>query len=283
MVETEKWTTVIKPQAGWFEIDFKELRRYRDLWWMFVQRSITTSYKQTIFGPLWFFINPLLTVIIYAVVFSGIAKIPTEGIPPRLFYLAGTSMWGYFTACLNRTSGTFVANQNVFGKVYYPRLINPLASITSALLQLGIQFLLFISMYLYYYFTMDIDYAPNITLLLLPVLILMAAGMGLGFGIIISSVTTKYRDLSVFFSFVVQLWMYATPIVYPFSEMPDKYKLIAQLNPVTSLVETFRYAAFSSGTLDWGSLAYSFGFMCVILAIGILMFNRVQRSFMDTV
>jgi ABC-type polysaccharide/polyol phosphate export systems, permease component len=283
MSETEeKWTTVIKPQSGLFEIDFKEIIRYKDLWRMLVKRNIVTQYKQTILGPLWFFINPALTTIMYMVVFGGIAGISTDGLPQPLFYLAGICLWNYFSGCLNSTSSTFTANANIFGKVYFPRLVMPLSTVTSSLFTLGIQFLLFIAVYLYYIFS-GVQVAPNIYILLLPVLILMLAGLSLGFGIIISSMTTKYRDLSIFFTFVVQLWMYATPIIYPLSVMSETKQWIAAINPLTSIVEAFRYASLGIGTFNWMQLGYSFVFMCVVLGIGIVMFNRIQKSFMDTV
>jgi len=283
MSETEeKWTTVIKPQTGLFEIDFKEIIRYKDLWRMLVKRNIVTQYKQTILGPLWFFINPALTTIMYMVVFGGIAGISTDGLPQPLFYLAGICLWNYFSGCLNSTSSTFTANANIFGKVYFPRLVMPLSTVTSSLFTLGIQFLLFIAVYLYYIFS-GVQVAPNIYILLLPVLILMLAGLSLGFGIIISSMTTKYRDLSIFFTFVVQLWMYATPVIYPLSVMSKTKQWIAAINPLTSIVEAFRYATLGTGTFNWMQLGYSFIFMCVVLGIGIVMFNRIQKSFMDTV
>jgi lipopolysaccharide transport system permease protein len=282
MAENEKWTTIIKPTSGLFEIDFNELIRHRDLWWMFVKRDIIVQYKQTILGPLWFFVNPALTTFMYMVVFGGIAGISTDGLPQPLFYLAGICLWNYFSTCLNQSSNTFITNQQIFGKVYFPRLISPLSNVTSALFTLGIQFLLFIIVYLYFIFA-GVAVAPNLYLLLLPVLIVMLAGLALGFGIIISSLTTKYRDLSILFTFIVQLWMFATPIIYPLSVMSQKKQWIAALNPVTSIVETFRYATLGTGTFDWGQLGYSFLFMCAVLGTGIVVFNRIQRNFMDTV
>jgi len=216
------------------------------------------------------------------VVFGGIAKISTDGLPQPIFYLAGIVCWQYFADCLNKTSSTFTANQGIFGKVYFPRLIVPLSTVASGLVRMGIQFLLFLAFYVYYFFT-GVGIAPNGYVFLLPVLILMLAGLSLGFGIIISSMTTKYRDLTILFTFVVQLWMYATPIIYPLSTMSPRKQMIMALNPVTSIVETFKYGTMGVGTFSWGQLAYSFGFMVVLLAIGIVVFNKVQRSFMDTV
>lgn len=277
-----EYTTVIKPKNKLFDVDFKEIWNYRDLFSMFVKRDIITQYKQTILGPAWFFIQPAITTIMYMVVFGGIAKIPTDGLPQPLFYLAGIVCWQYFADCLNKTSSTFTANQAIFGKVYFPRLIVPLSTVASNLVRMGIQFLMFIAVYIYFLF-MGVVVAPNVYILIIPVLIVMLAGLALGFGIIISSMTTKYRDLTLLFTFVVQLWMYATPIIYPLSTMSPKNQMIMALNPITSIVETFKFATMGVGTFSWGMLGYSFGFMIVLLSIGIVVFNKVQRSFMDTV
>jgi lipopolysaccharide transport system permease protein len=278
----ENWTTIIKPKDKLLHVDFKEIWQYRDLWSMFVRRDIVTQYKQTILGPVWYFIQPALTTIMYMVVFGGIAKIPTDGLPQPLFYLSGIVCWQYFADCLNKTSSTFTANQNIFGKVYFPRLIVPLATISSNLVRMGIQFVLFIAVYVYYLLG-KVQVFPNWYALLIPVLILMLAGLALGFGILISSMTTKYRDLTFLFSFIVQLWMYATPIIYPLSTISPEKRWIMVLNPVTSIVETFKYGTMGVGTVSWVHLGYSFGFMLVLLAVGVIVFNKVQRSFMDTV
>ena len=274
--------TIIKPKTKLLEIDFRELAQYRDLWRMFVKRDIITQYKQTILGPLWFFINPILTTVMYMVVFGGIAGISTDGLPQPLFYLSGICLWNYFSVCLTKTSTTFIDNQNIFGKVYFPRLIMPLSTVTSALFTFAIQLLLFVAVYVYYVLS-GVPVAPNVHILLLPLLFVMLAGLALGFGIITSSMTTKYRDLSILFTFIVQLWMYATPVIYPLSVMSPGNRWLAALNPVTSIVETFKYAVLGTGTFDWGHLAYSFLFTCVILSLGVVTFNKVQRSFMDTV
>ncbi|MFW9597831.1 MAG: ABC transporter permease, partial [Paludibacter sp.] len=226
--------------------------------------------------------QPALTTVMYMVVFGGIAGISTDGLPQPLFYLAGIVFWQYFSDCLNKTSSTFTTNQDIFGKVYFPRMIVPLATVTSNLVRMGIQFLLFIAVYIYY-LIIGVGVAPNIYILLLPLLILMLAGLALGFGIIVSSLTTKYRDLTILFTFFVSLWMYATPVIYPLSTMSEKRQWIMALNPVTGIMEAFKYGALGVGTFDWGMLAYSFGFMVVLLAVGIVVFNKVQRSFMDTV
>lgn len=279
----ENWTTIIKPQTKLWEVDFKELWRYRDLWAMYVKRDIITQYKQTILGPAWFFIQPLLTMVMYMIVFGGIAGISTDGLPQALFYLAGILCWQYFADCLNKTSSTFTTNQNIFGKVYFPRLIVPLATVSSNLVRLFIQLFLFLVVYVYY-LVVGVDVAPNWYVLLFPILVLMLAGLALGFGIIISSMTTKYRDLTILFTFVVQLWMYATPIIYPLSTITNEtVRTVMLLNPITSIVETFKYGALGIGSFSWGALGYSFGFMVVLLAVGIVVFNKVQRSFMDTV
>lgn len=287
--ENENWTTVIKPRTGLFEVNLKEIWDYRDLLTLFVKRDITVQYKQTVLGPLWWLIQPALTVIMYMVVFGGIAGIPTDGVPQPLFYLAGVCMWQYFADCLTKTSNTFVANSSIFGKVYFPRLIMPLSTVTSNLVRFGIQVGLFILVYVYYAI-IGLAPSPNWYLLLAPVLVVMMAGLALGFGIVISSMTTKYRDLQVLFTFIVQLWMYGTPIVYPLSQVAGRKILgmdlttIMCLNPVTPVIETFKHGALNAGEfIGWGWLVYSFVFMLVVLSLGILIFNKVQKSFMDTV
>lgn len=285
----ENWTTVIKPKNKLFELNFKEIWQYRDLLSLFVKRDIITLYKQTILGPLWFIIQPTMTVVMYMVVFGGIASIPTDGVPQPLFYLAGICMWQYFADCLNKTSNTFVTNAGIFGKVYFPRLISPLSTTISNLVRFTIQFLLFVCVYIFFVLS-GFDIQPNLYALLFPILVLMLAGTALGFGIIISSMTTKYRDLQVLFTFVVQLWMYGTPIVYPLTQVKgimilgyDVSTLIC-LNPITPIIETFKHGFLGAGEfIGWGWLAYSFTFMTILLLLGIVIFNRVQKSFMDTV
>ena len=277
------YTTIIKPKGKLFEIDFKEIWRYRDLLVMFIKRDIVTQYKQTILGPTWYFIQPALTTIMYMVVFGGIAGISTDGLPQPLFYLAGIVLWQYFSECLNKTSATFTQNQHIFGKVYFPRLISPLSNVLSNLVRMSIQFLLFLIVYVYYV-AVGVDVIPNAYALLLPLLIVMLAGLSLGFGIIISSMTTKYRDLTILFTFIVQLWMYATPVIYPLSTITnDKIRMLMGINPLTSIFEAFKYGMLGVGQFSWGGLGYSFGFMVVLLLVGVVVFNKVQRSFMDTV
>ena len=291
MAETKDWDLVIKPKESLFSVDFKELWRYRDLCSLFVKRNIITQYKQTVLGPLWWLIQPALTVIMYMVVFGGIAGIPTDGVPQPLFYLCGICMWQYFSDCLTKTSNTFVNNSGIFGKVYFPRLVMPLADVISNLLRFGIQFGLFIVVYIgYWLFNPTCNAHLTLYALLFPLLVIMMAGLALGFGTIISSLTTKYRDLQVLFSFLVQLWMYATPIVYPLSQTAGRQlygisvKTLMCLNPVTPVIEAFKYGFLGAGRfIGWFWLGYSFVFMIVILALGILIFNKVQKSFMDTV
>ena len=290
-VQEEKWDIVIKPKDKLLSVDFKELWRYRDLCGLFVKRNIITRYKQTILGPAWFVIQPALTVIMYMVVFGGIAGIPTDGVPRPLFYLAGTAMWNYFANCLTSTSNTFVANAGIFGKVYFPRLVMPISTVISNLLTLAIQFGFFVVVYVAY-----IIFDPNCTAhltwfaFMLPLLVLMMAGLALGFGTLFSSLTTKYRDLQVLLSFLVTLWMYATPIVYPLSQTGSKFFLgvpvhtFMCLNPVTPIIETFKYGFLGCGEfVGWRWIIYSFVFMCILLGLGIVVFNKVQKSFMDTV
>ena len=280
----EKYTLIITPHHKLWHVDFKEIWRYRDLITLFVKRNIIVQYKQTILGPLWYIIQPVLTVIMNMVVFGGIAKMSTDGIPQPLFYMAGNVCWFYFSDCLNQTSTTFTANQSMFGKVYFPRLVVPISTVLSNLLRFGIQLGLFIALWIWF-FAAGADVRVNvIVLVLLPVIVVMLAGLGLGFGILISSMTTKYRDLTVLFSFIVQLWMYATPIVYPLSMVTnEKRRTLIMLNPMTSIIEAFKYATLGEGYFSWLTLGYSFAFMSILLLFGIVIFNKVQRSFMDTV
>lgn len=277
-----EYTTVIKPKNKLFELNLKEVWEYRDLFSLFVKRDIITQYKQTVLGPAWFFIQPAFTTIMYMIVFGGIAGISTDGLPQPMFYLAGIVCWQYFSDCLNKTSSVFATYQGIFGKVYFPRLIVPLSTVTSSLIRMGIQMLMFVCVYIYY-LIIGVHVAPNIYILLLPLLVIMLAGLSLGFGILISSMTTKYRDLTILFGFIVQLWMYATPVIYPLSTMSPKRQAIMALNPLTSIVEAFKYGTMGVGTFSWWQLGYSFGFTVVLMAIGVVVFNKVQRSFMDTV
>ena len=279
------WTTVIKPKERLLQVDVKELWRYRDLTSLFVRRNITTQYKQTILGPLWYILQPTITVLMYMVVFGGIAKIPTDGLPQPLFYLSGVCMWQYFSDCLSKTSSTFVSNAGIFGKVYFPRLVVPISTVVSNLLRFAIQLGLFLVVYaIYQLWIMPGQIHTNWYALLLPVLVLMLAGLALGFGILFSSMTTKYRDLQLMLDYFVRLWMYATPVVWPLSTITNaKLHLAMSLNPLTPIIEAFKYGFLGAGEFSWGGLAYSFAFMVVLLAVGVVLFNRVQRTFMDTV
>ena len=287
----EKWDIVIKPKDSLFSVDFKELWAYRDLCSLFIKRNIVTQYKQTILGPIWYVVQPALTAIMYMIVFGGIAGIPTDGVPRPLFYLAGTCLWQYFADCITKTSNTFVENSSIFGKVYFPRLVMPISNIISNLLRFGIQLGFFILVYIAYVLVDPTCQAHlNWYALLFPLLVMMIAGLALGFGTIVSSLTTKYRDLQILFAFLIQLWMYATPIVYPLSQTKSMqwlgipvHKLMC-LNPVTPVIETFKYGFLGAGDfVGWRWLIYSFVFMCAILVVGIVVFNKVQKSFMDTV
>lgn len=279
----QNWTMIIRPHEKMWHIDFKEIWKYRDLIELFVKRNIVVQYKQTILGPLWYLIQPIMTVFMNMVVFGGIAKMSTDGMPQALFYMAGNICWFYFADCLNQTSSTFTANQNMFGKVYFPRMVVPISVVLSNLLRFSIQLGLFIVVYLYFYYT-GANIQVNWYLLLFPLFVIMLAGLGLGFGILISSMTTKYRDLRILFTFVVQLWMYVTPIVYPLSMVPEgTFRTLIMANPMTSIIEAFKFSTLGQGYFSWMALGYSFAFMTILLLLGIVVFNRVQRSFMDTV
>lgn len=283
--ERDGWTIVIKPETSLLKLDFDELWHYRDLLVMYIRRDMVTFYKQTILGPLWFVIQPLFTTLMFMFVFGGIAGISTDGLPQPLFYMAGLLCWNYFAECLNRCSDTFNANQNVFGKVYFPRLIVPLSIVVSSIMKMGIQFGLFLLIYLYYIIG-GYSFQVNAYAFLLPVLVLMLAGLGLGFGLLISSLTTKYRDLRFLVTFGVQLWMYATPVIYPLSVMQQnhqQYMWVILANPLTAIIETFKFGFLGEGTFSWWYLAYSFCFTMVIMLWGMITFNKVQRSFMDVI
>ena len=282
-MEHQYWTMKIRPHERLWHIDLGEIWRYRDLIELFVRRNIVIQYKQTILGPLWYLIQPILTVIMNMVVFGGIAKMSTDGMPQALFYMAGDICWFYFSDCLNQSSNTFTANQDMFGKVYFPRLVVPIAVVISNLLRFAIQVGLFVVLYLYFFMN-GAPIAPNWAILLTPLFVVMIAGLGLSFGILISSMTTKYRDFTILFTFIVQLWMYATPIVYPLSMVPEgTLRLLILANPMTPVIEAFKSATLGQGYFSWLALGYSFLFMSVLLLFSVLIFNKVQRNFMDTV
>ena len=282
--EAEKWDIKIGSGGGYLDFNIKELWRYRDLLMMFVKKDVITVYKQTVLGPVWFVIQPILTTLTYVLVFGKIAKIPTDAVPAILFYLGSVAMWNYFSETLTITSKTFTDNANIFGKVYFPRLILPLSKIMSGMVKFLIQFALFVAVWLYY-FLVKKSISPNAYILLLPVLLMIMAMMSLGFGLFITSMTTKYRDLAFLIAFGVQLLMYATPVIYPLSNIHNtKILLCLKLNPLTPLFETFKFAFFGKGgsfSLLW--LLYSIGFTSVLLILGILVFNRVEKRFIDTV
>ena len=278
----EEWSEIIQPRTGLFDLGLRDVWRYRDLVMLFVQRDFVSTYKQTILGPIWFFIQPLLTTITYMVVFGGIANLSTDGLPQLPFYLAGVTIWNYFAQTLTTVSTVFTANAAIFGKVYFPRLTMPLSIVLSNLVRFGIQFALFLAVW-GYYLVRDNRLHPNAYILLIPLLLVLMGLLGLGLGMIFSAMTTKYRDLAMLLTFGVQLLMYATPVIYPLSKLPLKYKVYVLANPLSSIVETFRYAFLGSGSFSWGSLGYSTAVTLVILAIGTVVFNRVQKSFTDTV
>lgn len=281
--KSQYWTMQIRPHERLWHVDLGEIWRYRDLIELFVKRNIVIQYKQTILGPLWYLIQPILTVLMNMVVFGGIAKMSTDGMPQPLFYMAGNICWFYFSDCLNQSSSTFIANQHIFGKVYFPRMVVPIAVVISNLLRFTIQLGLFVALYLYF-FMKGADIAINWAILLTPLLIVMLAGLGLGFGILISSMTTKYRDFTILFTFIVQLWMYATPIVYPLSMVQEgTIRTLILANPMTPIIEAFKYATLGQGFFSWLALGYSFIFMSVLLLLSVVIFNKVQRNFMDTV
>jgi lipopolysaccharide transport system permease protein len=278
----QQWTSVIKPVSGWFDIHLTELWRYRDLIMLFVRRDFVSVYKQTILGPIWFLIQPLFTTLIFTVIFGKVAKISTDGLPQVLFYMSGIVAWRYFADCLTKTSGTFVANAGIFGKVWFPRLTVPISAVISNLITFAIQFLLFMVFWIYFLINGS-TINPQPLILLLPLLILQMAALGLGFGIIVSSLTTKYRDLTHLVTFGVQLWMYATPIVYPTSQIPEKWQWVIALNPMAPIIEFFRYAFLGAGTVHPWQIGLSIGTTLLILTIGIILFSRIEKSFMDTV
>ena len=285
----------IQPKKKWLDVDIKGLWRYRDLYYMNVKRDLITQYKQTILGPLWYLIQPVFTTIMYMFVFAGLAGISTDGVPQPLFYLCGTCLWTYFSTCFTSCSNVFAANQGVFGKVYFPRLVVPLSSVTSALIRLGIQFCMFALVFVYYICLKD--YSPNfgfindygivigsIITLMFPLFLIFMVGMhAMSWGLIITSMTTKYRDLNMLIGFGVQLLMYATPVIYPLSFAPEQYRVFLNINPLTPIFETFKYSFLGAGTFDITGLLYSFCVLCATMFFAVIIFNRTEQRFMDTV
>lgn len=280
--EPKKWDMVIGPHRNLFDLRLRELWHSRDLILLFVRRDFVSVYKQTILGPIWYIIQPLLTTIIFTVIFGNIAKLPTDGLPSFLFYMSGTVIWTYFASVFTKTSDTFVNNANLFGKVYFPRLAVPVSILLSNLIAFIIQFVFFLG-FILYFVARGTQLHPNWWILFTPVLLLMMAGLGLGFGIIFSSLTTKYRDLRFLVQFGVQLLMYVTPVIYPMSSIPQRYQAILQFNPISPVVETFRYAFLGGGAVNIPQLIYSFGLMLILIILGAVIFNRVEATFMDTV
>ena len=280
----EHWDVEILPINGVFDINLKAIWQYRDLLWLFVKRDFSAQYKQTILGPLWHIVQPLFTTLMFALVFGKIANIPTDGISPQiLFYMSGITIWNYFSACLTATSNTFVTNAGIFGKVYFPRLVLPLSVVCSNIIKFGIQFSLLLA-FMLWFGVANHSFHFGISWLLIPLLVLMMACLGLGLGIIISSLTTKYRDFTVLIGFAVQLLMYATPVAYPLSFLRSKsFGSWIAWNPLTPIVEAFRYALFGKGSFTTGELMYSGGVIVILLILGIIMFSRVEKSFMDSV
>ncbi len=279
----EEWTLIIEPKAALWDLKLDELWRYRDLLFLFVKKDFISVYKQTILGPLWFVVQPLLTTVIFVIFFDRIAGIPTGGIPSVLFYLSGLVLWNYFSSCLTVTATSFTANAELFGKVYFPRLVVPLSKVLSGLVTLAIQLLILLAFTAYYIFTGALQFHLNLYLLLLPLLVVIAAGLALGLGIIISALTTKYRDLVFLITFGVQLLMYATPVIYPLSFISERYKILVLANPLSPLIEWFRFALLGVGTVNNAHLAYSIIATALILFTGIVVFNKVERNFIDVI
>lgn len=278
----EQWTTVIKPKTGWFDIDVKNIWKYRDLIKLFVKRSFVSMYKQTILGPAWAIIQPLCTTVIFTIVFGNLAGLAPGGVPSFLFFMAGNITWGYFANCLNGTSHTFTGNAGIFGKVYFPRLVMPITTVISNLISFAIQYIFFLGFWVYFYITTD-SLKPNLFVLMTPVLLVHMALMGLGIGIICSSLTTKYRDLTMLIGFGVQLWMYLTPVAYDYQIISDKWRTLYMCNPMTPIINTMRYAYLGIGEFEIGYYLLSWGVTLVMLFFGVLLFSRVEKTFMDTV
>ena len=278
---TEQWDAVIESRHSLLDLNLKELWHYRDLLVLFVRRDFVTVYKQTILGPLWFFIQPILTTITFTIIFGNVAQLSTDGAPKLVFYMAGITLWNYFSTCLTSVSGVFNANASIFGKVYFPRLIMPLTVVISNLMKFGVQFFLFLSFVVYFFLQGKIQ--PNIWMLVTPLVVILMALISMCIGLILSSMTTKYKDLNQLISFGVQLLMYASPVIYPSSSVPSAYQWVVELNPLVSLFDFMRYAYLGAGTFEFSNFIYPSIFSIVILTIGVLIFNKTQKTFMDTV
>lgn len=278
----EEWSLILRPQRSWLDLRLGELWQYRDLILLFVWRDFVAYYKQTILGPLWYLIQPILTTLVFTVIFGNIAQLSTDGLPPFLFYLAGNTVWGYFAACVQNTANTFTGNASIFGKVYFPRLTIPISVVLSNMISFAIRFVVFL-VFFGYYLIIGADIHPNWWILSLPLLVVLMAGIGLGVGIIVSSLTTKYRDLQQLVGFGVQLVMYATPVIYPISSIQENWQWLLLINPMTPVIELFRYSFLGVSSLDPAYILYSLAFTAVILVVGVLVFNHVESTFMDTV
>ena len=282
-MKEDKWDKITKPKRHHFDLNLMEIVKSKYLLFLFVKRDFISIYKQTILGPLWFFIQPILTTLIFTVVFGKIAGISTDGLPKILFYLSGITFWNYFSECLTKTSNTFIENQHIFGKVYFPRLILPLSIVCSSLMKFGIQFLLFIVIWIYYNVQPEYTFKPNEYIILFPLLIILTGLLSLGIGIIITSITTKYRDFRFLIQFGIQLWMYATPIIYPLSSLSGNLETLALINPMTSIIETFKFSFLGEGVFNWSHIGYTGLFTLLTLIFGIIIFNKTEQNFMDTV
>lgn len=280
----EGWTTIIRPRSGWFDINLRELWQYRDLTLLFVKRNFTVLYKQTILGPAWILLNPLITTLIFNVVFGSMAGMPTDGVPGFLFYMAGNTVWTFFANCVNNTANTFVTNSQVFGKVYFPRLTMPVSQVLTSLINFVIQAAMYLAFWLYFWFT-GAEVRFTLWALAIPLIMVQVMLLGLGIGIIVSSLTTKYRDLAIAVGFGVQLWMYASPVVYPLSMLDEspRLRVLVQLNPMTAPIEMFRAATLGTGSVSAGAIVYSVVFTLAALALGVILFSRIEKTFMDTV
>ncbi len=281
MEQQQTWTETIESKHGLLDLKLKEVWRYRDLVYMFVKRDFVSGFKQTILGPIWFFINPIFTTVVYLIVFGNIANLPTDGAPKILFYLAGVTLWNYFSACLTGTSNVFAGNAAIFGKVYFPRLVMPLTIVISNLMRFGVQMGLFLAVFIYYFAKGEVQ--PNLWILATPFLIILMAAFALGMGMIFSSLTTKYRDVQMLLGFGVSLFMYVTPVIYPISALPAKFKAIAYYNPLSGIFECFKYAWLGAGEFSGSMLLISTFIIFALLAVGTVIFNKVEKGFMDTV
>jgi lipopolysaccharide transport system permease protein len=280
---TASWDLVIASESKWWNIPFKEIWRYRDLLWILLKRDYKASFRQTILGPLWFFIQPIFTTLMYTVVFNRVAKLGTDGMPPILFYLSGVILWNYFSTSITSTSSAFISNASIFGKVYFPRLIIPISIVLSNMMKLMVQFSFFLAVFFYYWQQGGSSIQPSWHVFLFPLLFLLMGILGLAIGMLISTFTTKYRDFQYLITFGIQLLMYATPIVYPSSMVKGIWHDILVLNPMTGIVEGFRYSFLGTGSFEWGMIGYSFIFSILLLAISVVFFNKVEKKFMDTV